>query len=96
MTELYEITVSKGMTLSPGLHYDLMRTAVLVAIAGHLESLHFAQQCLDDMQHLGEASAAAAPPPRMWQPQPLILSAMSRPHTWCTEYGPHAPDLVSE
>lgn len=54
VTELYEITVSKGMTLSPGLHYDLMRTAVLVANAGHLDSLHFAQQCLDDMQHLGE------------------------------------------
>lgn len=54
VTELYEITVSKGMTLSPGLHYDLMRTAVLVANTGHLDSLHFAQQCLDDMQHLGE------------------------------------------
>ena len=53
VTELYEVTVSKGMTLSPGLHYNMMRTAILMANAGHLDALHFAKQCLDDMHHLG-------------------------------------------
>lgn len=53
VTELYEITVSKGMTLSPGLHYNMMRTAILMANAGHVDALHFAKQCLDDMHHLG-------------------------------------------
>ena len=56
VTELYEITVSKGMTLSPGLHYNMMRTAVLMANAGHMAALHFAKQSLDDMHHLGASS----------------------------------------
>jgi len=67
VTELYEITVSKGMTLSPGLHYNMMRTAILMANAGHMAALHFAKQCLDDMHHLGanftQIMSPAAPAP---------------------------------
>lgn len=59
VTELYEITVSKGMTLSPGLHYNMMRTAILMANAGHVDALHFAKQCLDDMHHLGASQASS-------------------------------------
>ncbi len=52
--EVYNEAARKGLSLSPGVYYDLMRTAVLVANTGHTESLGFAEHCLLEMSHLGE------------------------------------------
>lgn len=52
--EVYNEAARKGLSLSPGVYYDLMRTAVLIANAGHTESLGFAEHCLLEMSHLGE------------------------------------------
>ena len=45
-----------GLSLSPGVYYDLMRTAVLMANAGETEALGFAEHCLQEMSALGAFS----------------------------------------
>lgn len=44
----------QGLSLSPGVYYDLMRTAVLMANAGYIDALGFAEHCLQEMSALGE------------------------------------------
>lgn len=51
--QTYDEAAHKGISLSPGVYYDLMRTAVLVASTGHTEALGFAEHCLQEMAHLG-------------------------------------------
>mmetsp|Transcript_3706 Transcript_3706/g.10736 ORF Transcript_3706/g.10736 Transcript_3706/m.10736 type:complete len:647 (+) Transcript_3706:187-2127(+) len=51
--ELYDEAAHQGISLSPGVYYDLMRAAVLVASSGRPEALGFAEHCLQEMSHLG-------------------------------------------
>lgn len=60
--ELYDEAAHQGISLSPGVYYDLMRAAVLVASSGRPEALGFAEHCLQEMSHLG-ARAPPVPPP---------------------------------
>ena len=51
--EVYNDAARRGLSLSPGVYYDLMRTAVLMANAGETEALGFAEHCLQEMSALG-------------------------------------------
>ena len=61
--EMYDEAAHQGISLSPGVYYDLMRTAVLVASTGRTEALGFAEHCLQEMSHLGVPSPSPPPPP---------------------------------
>ena len=50
---MYNDAARRGLSLSPGVYYDLMRTAVLMANAGETEALGFAEHCLQEMSALG-------------------------------------------
>lgn len=59
--EVYNEAARRGLSLSPGVYYDLMRTAVLMANAGQTDALGFAEHCMQEMSALGERSSVLKP-----------------------------------